>query len=103
MIQLLCFMERQMTCFTHIRGEQAYLILWDRTFNQMISIRSVKQLYKNLELIMFDNKQIIAFRYKYSKRLKEFISTSGEWQEYDESAFSTAIWINNVLKVYEGL
>jgi len=96
-------MERQMICFTHIRGEQAYQILWDKTFNQLISIRSVKRLYKNLELIIFENNRIVAFKYKYPEWLKELISINGEWQEYDESSFSTAIWINNVLKVYEGL
>lgn len=62
MTQLLFLMKRQSTGFTHIKGEQAYQILWDKTFNLLISIRSVKRLYINLELIKFENKGIVAFR-----------------------------------------
>jgi len=94
-------MKRQTTDFTHIKGEQAYQILWVKTFNQLISIRSIKRLYKNLELIMFENKHIVALRYDYPDSLKEFISTAGVWQEYDERSFSNEIWLNNVCKVYE--
>ena len=96
-------MKRLPTDFTHIKGEQVYQILWDKTFNQLISIRSLKRLYENLELIVFENKRIIAFRYDHPESLKEFISTVGVWQVYDERSFSTDIWLNNVLKVYEGL
>jgi len=103
MIQHLLLMKRQTTDFTHIKGEQAYQILWDKTFNQLISIRSLKRLYENLELIVFENKRIIAFRYDHPESLKEFISTGGVWQEYDERSFSTEIWLNNVCEVYEGL
>jgi hypothetical protein len=95
-------MKKQLASFTHIKGEQAYEILCDKTFNNFISIRSLKWLYENFELIMFENKQIVAFRYDYPESLKEIISTVGEWKEYDERSFSTAIWLNNVLKVYEG-
>jgi hypothetical protein len=96
-------MKRQTTDFTLIKGEQAYQILCDKTFNNFISIRSLKRLYENLELIMFENKHIVAFRYDYPESLKEFISTDGEWKEYDERSFSNAIWVNNVCKIYEGL
>ena len=91
------------TDFIHIKGEQAYQILWDKTFNQLRSIGSLRRLYENLELIMFENKQIVAFRYDYPESLKEFISTDGEWKEYNESSFSSEIWLNNVCKVCEGL
>ena len=95
-------MKKQLAGFTHIKGEMAYQILCDKTFNNFISIRSLKRLYENLELIMFEKSNIVAFRYDYPESLKEFISTAGEWKEYDERSFSTAIWLNNVLKVYEG-
>ena len=94
-------MKRQTTDFTHIKGEQAYQILCDKTFNNLISIKSLKSLYENLELIMLKNKHIVAFRYDYPESLKEFISTGGVWQEYDERSFSNEIWLNNVCKVYE--
>ena len=103
MIQHLFHMKRQTTDFTHIKGEQAYQMLWKKTFNKLISIRSIKRLYENLELIMFENKYIVAFRYNYPESLKGFISTDGEWKEYDERSFSTEIWVNNVCKIYEGL
>jgi len=74
MIQFRLLMKRQSTDFTHIKGEQAYQILCDKTFNQMISIKSVKRLYENLELIMFENKHIVVFRYDYPESLKEYIS-----------------------------
>jgi len=66
-------MKRQTTDFTHIKGEHAYQILCDKTFNNLISLRSLKRLYENLELIMFENKHIVAFRLVYPESLKEFI------------------------------
>jgi hypothetical protein len=89
--------------FTHIKGELAYQVFWEKTFNCQKSLNSIRNSYWNLELILYDNKGIVAFRYEIPENLKWAISYDGEWQIYDIKIFSADIWLTNVMQIYRDI
>ena len=86
--------------FNHVKGESAYLMFWTTTFNCLRSIRSLKSRYPNLELMVFDKKEIIAYKYDCPDDLCSLNLDESGWQIYDKKRFSAAIWINNVMLIY---
>ena len=86
--------------FSHVKGEPAYLMFWKTTFNCLRSIRSLKSRYPNLELIVFDKKEIIAYKYDIHEDLLFLNLDESGWQIYDKKRFSAAIWVNNAMLIY---
>ena len=89
--------------FMYICGEPAYQKLWNDIFNCLVSMRYLKTLYQNLEIIVCDNQVIVAYRYFRPDCLDISDPDSGIWHIYDEESFSLDIFLNNILVIYRDL
>jgi hypothetical protein len=81
-------MKEEKTEFNHINGELAYQIFWDKGFRRKRSLESIKSVYLNLELMMFNKKWIAAYRYDTPDDLKWMKLSDGEWKIYDKYSFN---------------
>ena len=93
-------MNKSINNFMYISGEPAYQKLWNHTFNSLVSMRYLKTLYQNLEIIVYDNQGIVAYRYFRPDCLDISDPDSGIWHIYDEESFSLDICLNNILMIY---
>ena len=89
--------------FMYISGESAYQKLWKDPFNCLISMRYLKTLYPNLEIVVSDNHDIVEYRYFRPDCLDISDPDSGIWHIYDEELFSLDIWLNNILVIYRDI
>ncbi len=89
--------------FRFITGELAYQLFRMKTFNNKKSLNSIKLLHRNLELIVYKDKGIVAYRFDSPENMKRFIENDGTWQTYDKESFSGEIWLNNVRQLYKDL
>ena len=87
----------------YISGEPAYQKLWKDPFNCLVSMRYLKTLYQNLEIIIYDNQAIVAYRYFRPDCLDISDPDSGIWHIYDEESFNLDIWLNNILVIYRDI
>ena len=87
----------------YVSGESAYQKLWKDPFNCMISMRYLKTLYQNLEIVISDNQDIVKYRYFRPDCLDISDPDSGIWHIYDEKSFSLDIWLNNILVIYRDI
>ena len=81
-------MKKEKTEFTHVKGELAYQIFWDKGFRRKKSLEYIKSVYLNLELMMFNKNWIAAYRYDTPDDLKWMKLNDGEWKIYDKSSFN---------------
>jgi hypothetical protein len=88
--------------FMYICGEPAYQKLWNDTFNCLVTMRYLKKLYQNLEIIVCDN-QVMAYRYFRPDCLDISDPDSEIWHIYDEESFSLDIFLNNILLIYRDI
>lgn len=93
-------MNTSINKFMSISGEAAYQKLWKDPFNCLVSMRYLKTLYQNLEIIICDNQAIVAYRYFRPDCLDISDPDSGIWHIYDEESFSLDILLNNILVIY---
>jgi len=73
----------------YIAGESAYQKLWKDPFNCMISMRYLKTLYQNLEIVVSDNQDIMKYRYFRPDCLdiSDLIAESGIYMMKNRSAW----------------
>jgi hypothetical protein len=86
--------------FSHVKGESAYLLFWKKRFNCLIYMSTIESCYLNLELIVYDGKAIVAFRYDTPEDMKWMYSNDGEWQSHDLESIRGVIWLSNVLQIH---
>jgi hypothetical protein len=89
--------------FSYVKGEEAYLILWRETFKCLWAIERIESCFPNLELIIFENKRIVAYKHDCPVDLPCMKMEESEWEIYTKKSFSAAIWANNIMSLNRNL
>jgi hypothetical protein len=87
----------------YISGEPAYQKLWKDPFNCLVSLRYLRTLYQNLEIVVDDDQAIVAYKYFRPDCLDISEPDSGIWHIYDGESFNLDIWLNNILVIYRDI
>lgn len=72
------------TKFEIIRDERAYLIYWVDN-GCSVKLDTYYAIYKNLEIIISDSNELLAYRYDHPHDMVNMIGDDGCWRYTDES------------------
>jgi len=72
-------MEANESIFRHITGSQAYLIRWVDFYDCRLRISSIMALERNLEVIVTNEGEVVAYRYDPPEDMKVLLKGEGEW------------------------
>jgi hypothetical protein len=64
---------------THLTGDQAYLVFWICVYDLQVRLSTVIALHENLEVIVSDEGDLLAYRYDNPSDLKDLVKGDGEW------------------------
>lgn len=70
---------------SQLTGEQAYLIFWIAKYDCQVKLSTVTALHDNLEVIMNDEGELLAYRYDDPDELKGLVKGTGEWQYFSQN------------------
>ena len=86
--------------FYHVTGRSAYLIFWKQRFNCQISLEGVESFYVNLELIVKEDRSLVAFRSEVPEELQWLFENldDREWQSHDPEICKSINWAGSALK-----
>lgn len=73
-------MKRKHKTMQLLTGFQAYLIYWSQFYECQVKLETVMAIDLNLEIIVDDNKELIAFRYNYPEDMSWMVKSNGQWQ-----------------------
>lgn len=63
----------------HLTGDKAYLIYWLVIYDCQVSLSSIKAIDQNLEIIVNNAGDLLAYRYDYPIEMSGMVSDDGEW------------------------
>ena len=72
-------MSTKISKFTHVQGEDAYLMYWMQIYRCKANPTLMKKIHKNLELIVDDAGEILAYRSDLPDDMKWMVLNDGRW------------------------
>ena len=85
----------------HLTGEQAYIVYWMAFHECKVALSTIKILNLNLEVIITDDGELLAFRYEPADELKPLVKYDGEWIRYKEENISPTTRLALEEMIYE--
>lgn len=72
----------------HLTGDQAYFIYWLVKYNCRVSIPSIKAIDQNLEILVTDEGDFLAYRYDCPIEMAGLALGDGKWHIYHPKRLS---------------
>jgi len=73
-------MSMKISKFKHVQGEDAYLMYWLQVYHCKANPTLMMEIHKNLELIVDDAGEILAYRSDLPDDMKWMVLNDGTWQ-----------------------
>jgi len=71
-----------------LTGDQAYFVYWLVVYDCQVSISSIEAIDQNLEIIVNDEGDLMAYRYDYPIEMCGMVIGDGEWHLYNPEGLS---------------
>jgi hypothetical protein len=72
----------------HLTGDQAYLVYWLVVYDCQVRISSIEAIDQNLEIIVNDEGDLLAYRYDHPIEMSGMVVGDGEWHVYNSEGLS---------------
>jgi hypothetical protein len=82
----------------HLTGDQAYLVYWLIVYDCQVSISSIEAIDQNLEIIVNDEGDLLAYQYDHPIEMSGMVIGDGEWHLYNSEGLSNnaIIYLQNI-------
>ena len=84
MYQLTDILKTKNETSNHLTGYQAYLIYWMQFYDFQVRLEAVMAIDLNLEVIVDDEGDLLAFRYEYPEDMAWMVKNDRQWQYYEK-------------------
>jgi hypothetical protein len=82
-------MKTTVSHLRHLTGEPAYLIYWRMVYDCKPKLSTVMAIDQNLEIIVNDEGDLLAYRYKHPEDMKGMVWGDEEWRINNEKHISS--------------
>jgi len=87
----------------HFTGTKAYFIYWIAVYDCFVSISTIMAIDMNLEIIVNDDGDLLAYRYDYPETMAGMVKNEGQWQIHNPKLDSNKNWLISALNETETL
>jgi hypothetical protein len=64
----------------HLVGDIAYYIFWTELSNSKFDLNKLKNIHRNLEIILNDDGDLLEYRYDFPEEIAKLSNDKGEWR-----------------------